>query len=87
MLPNESRDPAYLWDMKDDCESVDMNVRFRRCENFLKYLDDQEDEELRTIVNLNNKFAWQPRFVKKMISSFESTKTSISSKGVQWGRP
>jgi len=74
-------DKDIFQQIKEDCESVDMNVRFRRCENFIQYLSDQEEEELRTIRKLKVDITWQPQFVRNISRTFESTKRLIIAKG------
>lgn len=64
-----------------DCESVDMNDRFRRVDSFLQYLQDQEEEELITIEKLGKEVTWRRRFVPNIKSTYEATKRFIISKG------
>jgi hypothetical protein len=63
------------------CESTDMRVRFERCETFLKYLADQEEEELVTIEKLSSEVTWRCRFVPRMQSSYEHARQFIIDKG------
>jgi hypothetical protein len=63
------------------CESTEMRERFMRCEKFLDYLQDQEEEELITIEKLGSDMTWRRRFVPNMRTTYESTRQFIIRKG------
>lgn len=63
------------------CEETDMSLRFQRCEKFIDYLQDQEEEELHTIEKLGSDITWRRRFVPNMKTTFEATKQFILRKG------
>lgn len=62
------------------CDANDMKSRFERCEIFLNYLEDQEEEELITIEKISSGVTWRPRFVPTMKRSFQATKEFIIEK-------
>jgi len=66
--------------IEKDCESTDLEVRFRRVQTFISYLEAQEEEELLTIEKLANDITWRKRFVPNMKTTFEKTKGKILSK-------
>ena len=63
------------------CESTDIPVRVERCEKFLAYLEDQEEEELLAIEKLDLEPTWHKRFVPAMKSDLEATRRRFSEKG------
>jgi hypothetical protein len=73
-------DHGAFEDIAPLCEATDMPIRFQRCELFLKYLEDQEEEELVTIERLGSELTWRHRFVPNMKSTFEATKKFIITK-------
>jgi hypothetical protein len=62
------------------CESVDMGVRFERCEAFLNYLADQEEEELITLEKVSGDITWRRRFIPRMRGHYEREKQFIINK-------
>jgi hypothetical protein len=63
------------------CESTDMAIRFTRCDLFLNYLQDQEEEELMILEKIGKEVTWRKNFVGIMKESLEKTKEFIRSKG------
>ena len=63
------------------CEATDMPARFARCDAFIDYLEDQENEELLTIEKLGGDLTWRERFVPRIRRSVERTKQFIVDKG------
>jgi hypothetical protein len=74
-------DRVVFQSLDSDCPSIDMPVRFRRCETFLAYLEDQENEELITIEKIAKNVTWRRRFVPNMRGVYENTKRRIQEKG------
>ena len=74
-------DENYFRSIAAKCESVDMKIRFGRCEDFLRYLEDQEEEELITLEKLGGDITWRRRFIPRMKKSFEKEKQFIVDKG------
>jgi hypothetical protein len=64
------------------CESTDMAVRFERCELFLDYLSDQEEEEIITIGKFSEGKTWRIRFVRVIQDRYENEKKFITEKGL-----
>jgi hypothetical protein len=60
---------------------IDMPSRFIRCETFLDYLQNQEEEELLTIEKLGTEVTWRERFVPRMRRKYLATKKIIERKG------
>jgi len=51
------------------------------CDDFLFYLEDQENEELITIEKLGSGITWKKKFIPAMRTTFEQTKRYIQDKG------
>jgi hypothetical protein len=74
-------DREYFQQIAPLCETTEMTLRFERCEKFLDYLQDQEEEELVTIEKLDSDKTWRRRFVPNMRTTYEATKQFIIRKG------
>ncbi|MCJ7482127.1 MAG: hypothetical protein MUO31_04095 [Thermodesulfovibrionales bacterium] len=64
------------------CESVDMEIRFQRCEEFLNYLKDQENEELNTLEKLSGDVTWREQFIPRIQNCFNREKDRVIRKNV-----
>ena len=63
------------------CESSDMKQRFERCDAFIEYLADQEEEEMVSLDKLGCEITWRTRFVPRMRGAYEHDKKFIINKG------
>jgi hypothetical protein len=74
-------DEKCFRDVARRCESPEMAVRFERCETFLNYLADQEEEELITLEKLGGDITWRKRFIPRMGRYYEIERQFIINKG------
>ena len=74
-------DHEVFMEIASICESTEMAIRFTRCDLFLDYLQDQEDEEIMVLDKIGKEITWRKTFVDIMKVSLEKTKDFIRSKG------
>ena len=67
--------------VEEKCDSSDMEDRFERCDRFLKYLEEQESEELITLSKIAPEGRAQQQFMTAARNAFEREKQYIIGKG------